>query len=627
MNAASRDANQTTSAARANIGPDDAVRIVWILFRLAIVTFTAGGILIEHGFFNKLIAVSVIHIGQLVLLGIYFYDLTRSGLKKRFPLPGQQLTWFDFMLSAIVFVSALVQWWYPHLPLWRVIEAIITVLFLTETWRLQVAISRKVSRPGLLFPLSFLTLIILGTLLIKLPVATAHTYDVGTGVYTLTAPAITWLDAAFTMTSAVCVTGLTVCNTAEQFSPFGQIIIALFIQLGGLGIIIFGSILVILIGRRFSLADNINLSRMLNDMPLAHIRGFVLFIILTTVVIELIGAAAMYPLWQGDGIDLSVRQRIGLSMFHAISAFCNAGFDITGRSMVQYRYSLLTHAVILPLLVIGGLGFPVLENFFHIARSRLIKRFNQGSFKRGLVAGNSVDLSQSRLSLHSKVVLTTSACLFLYGLIVIAAGQLMPYCTDRQSVEPLDMSGIGYTIADAGFMSLTARTAGFNSMPMDQIQPAGRFCLVTLMFVGGSPGSTAGGVKTTVLALLILSVVATLRQRKETEAFGRSVEDSFVRKAATLGICYLTLIVLSTVLLLCTQPFGMESILFEVVSAASTTGLSLGITSDLTVFGKVVLILTMFFGRIGPLALIAAVTFRKGVRRPYTYPHESVVLG
>ncbi len=620
MNATGSDLKSSTASAEYHRAGREVIRLHWILLRLGVVTVAAGGVLIEHGFFRPVFDETMLHLVQLVLLGVYYIDLISRGLKKQFSMPGQQLTWFDFVLTAVVVIAGTVHFFVLKRYLWCVVEVVIILLFLTETWRFQVAYTRRVARPGLLFPLSFLTLIVLGTLIIKLPVATSHTIDPSTGEIEQTAASLSWLDAAFTMTSAVCVTGLTVRSTADQFSPFGQMVIVLFIQLGGLGMIIFGSVLAMLIGRRFSLSDSMNMSRMLNDIPLSHIRVFVRFIVTTTIVIELIGAAALYPLWDHAG-NITVSHRIGLSLFHSISAFCNAGFDITGDSLLPYRRSLLAHGVVLPLLVVGGLGFPVLENIFQVIRTRVVGLLGRTGNR---TAGRAVDLSKSRLNLHSKLVLTTSLVLFVYGFIVIGGGQLVSHL---RSGETFGLGLAGRMFADAGFMSLTSRTAGFNTMPISEIEPAGRFCLMSLMFIGGSPGSTAGGVKTTVLALLVLSVAATLRQRKETEAFGRSIPDTLVRRAAALGICYFGLIVISTILLSCSESFSFEAVLFEVVSASATTGLSLGITDDLTTFGRAVLIPTMFLGRIGPLALIAAITFRQGVRRPYAYPHETVGLG
>jgi trk system potassium uptake protein TrkH len=588
---------------------------------LLLTGLAAGGLVLEHGFYELPVALPVIHLAEAAALVLYFVDVVYRSVRDKPPIPGQRVGWLDVLLMAVVVVSGLLRQFHQTSFESLVFEVSLALLFLSELWRFNVAMSRWLARPGLVLPLSFAILIGLGTPLLKLPVAV----PVG--------QSLSWLDSWFTITSAVCVTGLTVRTTATQFTPFGQTVIAVFIQLGGLGIIIFGSMLAMVFGGGLSLRENLNLSQMLNDLPLRRLSSFVRFIVVTTLGIELAGAALMYPMWEDPvGGALTVGQRTGLSVFHAVSAFCNAGFDITGDSMVAYRYSALTHGVVALLIVVGGIGFPVLDNVARVVAGRLRQRLR----RHAGTAERSVDLASRRMSLHAKVVLTTTACLYLYGVVTIAAGQLMPYVyealdqgvtANAQEAGELTLAKAGGIVADASFMSITSRTAGFNSMPMDQLQGAGRFAVVTLMMVGGSPGSTAGGFKTTVLALLVLSVVATIRQRRETEVFGRAVSDSLVRKAGTLVICYLSMMTFSTLLLTLSEPYPFEMLFFEVVSAAATVGLSLGITADLTSFGKVVIIATMFLGRVGPLALLGALVFRRRIERPYAYPHEDVVLG
>jgi trk system potassium uptake protein TrkH len=342
---------------------------------------------------------------------------------------------------------------------------------------------------------------------------------------------------------------------------------------------------------------------------------------------------------------LTPLRRIGLSLFHSVSAFCNAGFDLTGASLVPYRNSSLTYFVVGPLIILGGLGFPVLNNIVEVARDRFRRVrwravWNRVTYRRDplhparLVTSN--DQPRRRLTLHTKLVLVTTLALFLWGLLTIGAAQILSRrglvpeaapTTQPQLVLESTQRGVVGAIADASFMSISARTAGFNSLPMDQLEPASRFSIITLMIVGGSPGGAAGGLKTTVLAVLLWSVLSTIRQRRETEVFGRAIADSLVRQAGTVAICYLMLIVVSTLLLSLSEKASFGVILFEAVSAATTTGLSLGLTFELTPFGKVVIIATMFLGRVGPLALFAALVFRHGPQRPYAYPHESVALG
>lgn len=463
------------------------------------------------------------------------------------------------------------------------------LLFCGEAWRLNASLAQTMRNPAMLFPLSFLVLIVIGTALLKLPVSVEPDQSLST------------LDAAFTMTSAVCVTGLVVKDTATEFTPFGQMIIALFIQLGGLGVIIFGSTLALLLGSRMTSHDTLTLSEALDDLPAHRVATFVRFIVISTICIEAIGAMLLLPVWDGD---LTFERRLGLSVFHSISAFCNAGFDITGQSMVPYRTSVLPHLLIVPLIVLGGIGFPVI---FELG-SRVLRRWR--AKRRGQVA------VLPPLSLHARLVLVTTLALYLGGVCVVFLSQ----------VTGGTPASLWTHLTDAHFMSVSARTAGFNVLPMNELGPGSRFMLMLLMLVGGSPGATAGGIKTVTLAVLVLSVVATIRQREETEAFGRCISDSLVRKSAAIAFCMLALIGLSTLALSMTEEARFEAIVFECVSAATTTGLSLGLTGVLTSAGKVVLILTMFLGRVGPLTLFAVLLRRSRAQR-YQYPHEQVALG
>lgn len=604
------------------------------LGRLALTLLAAAVVVLEHGFFRPPAPVWAMHLVQCLALLGYGLELERRHRRGGDPFATPRGRWLEIGLLVVAFSGLVMSLFAGAEAYWRLVEAVSIWFFLMESWRLNVALSRALARPGLLLPLSFALLILIGTPLLMTPRATPHVFDESLNAFISVGEPITFSEALFTATSAVCVTGLIVRDTARDFTPFGQAIIGSLIQLGGLGIIIFGSMLVTLLGQSLSLKENLNLRDMLNDQPMHKLRGFVRFIVLTTIGIELIGAAAMYPLWDDPvGGVLSTAQRAGMSLFHAVSAFCNAGFDITGHSLVGYRYSpLLTHAVIVPLIVVGGLGFPALENLFSVARARLSGWMRYTPVRPGIP----VDITAGRLSLHTKIVLTAAACLYLWGVVTIGAGQLMPYLYEsmQQGVtahvdrpDPLTISSFGGLLADASFMSVTSRSAGFNAMPMDELEPAGRFAVMTLMMVGGSPGSTAGGFKTTVIALLALSVFATIRQRPRAEAFGRTIADSLVRKAATIGLCYLLLVTLSTMLLCLSEPYPFQKLAFEAVSASTTTGLSLGITGDLTGFGRAVIIATMFLGRVGPLALLGAMTFSRGAGRPYRYAHEAVALG
>jgi trk system potassium uptake protein TrkH len=627
--------NIPTAQAPLSPAHEPGLRHIWPshLGRLVLTLLAVAVVVLEYGFYQPPAPIWAMHMIQCLALMGYGLELERRRLRGNDAFATPHGRWLEIGLFALALFGLIMSLAVDAKPYWHLIEAVAIWFFLMESWRLNVALSRALARPGLLLPLSFALLIFIGAPLLMAPRATPHVFDSSFDAYIPVGEPLSLGEALFTATSAVCVTGLVVRDTARDFTPFGQAVIGSLIQLGGLGIIIFGSMLVTLLGQNLSLKENVSLRDMLNDQPMHKLRGFVRFIVLTTIGIELIGAALMYPLWDDPvGGALSTAERAGMSLFHAVSAFCNAGFDITGHSLVGYRHALLTHVVVVPLIVVGGLGFPALENLIGVARARFTRLIRYTPVRPSIPT----DLTASRLSLHTKIVLTATACLYLWGVVTIGAGQLMPYLHEsmQQGVtahvdrpDPLTVSSFGGLLADASFMSVTSRTAGFNSIPMDELQPAGRFGVMTLMMVGGSPGSTAGGFKTTVIALLVLSVVATIRQRPRAEAFGRTIADSLVRKAATIGLCYLLLVTISTMLLCLSEPFTFQALAFEAVSASTTTGLSLGITEDLTGFGRAVIIVTMFLGRVGPLALLGAMTFSRSTERPYRYPHEAVAIG
>lgn len=609
------------------------------------VLLTAGaalGVMLLHGFDPPaagLVPPWVILLGQLVLIIAYYADVVIRQGSGRQPIPEQRFDWIDTLIlialgtgvlgEAVGLVVTPATLAAPGpLPPWLIAELAMVWLFITEIWRLNIAISRRLRHPGILFPLSFLFLIAIGTLLIKMPLASTP------------GERLSWLDALFTMTSAVCVTGLVVKDTAHDFTPLGQTIIAIFIQLGAIGFILAGSMVALLLGQRITLRGTLDMSAMLQNQPVDRLKRFTRFILISIIMVELIGALAMYALWRdlpGEA-PMTPTRRLGFSLFHTISAFCNAGFDITGQSMVPYRYSSLAHLVIAPLIIIGGIGFPVLFNLAAVVRCRIqthLTNLNQSGFLPQrlqiprLPLGPMPDLAERRLTLHTRLVLVTTIAVYIAGMGLIGLSQAALWgggYLPTPEAAALTPAGIARTLADASFMSITARTAGFNTVPMEEIQPAGRFILMCLMFIGGSPGGSAGGIKTAVVAVLFASVISKLRDRNAVEVFRRSINDSIVRLAATVTVCYFALIVIAVLLLTLSEPVDLDIIIFEAISAATTTGLSLGLTPHLTPFGKVIIILVMIFGRIGPLALFAALVLRRRGDRPYAYPHESVAL-
>jgi len=438
--------------------------------------------------------------------------------------------------------------------------------------------------PARVLAVSFLAAILVGTVLLSLPFCTSEgrTTDA--------------LDALFTATSAVCVTGLIVKDTPNHFSPAGQVVILALLQLGGLGIMTFSTLILLTARRKVAVRERLLIQASFHpgipkDFP-SLVRGIFLF----TFGIEAAGAAALF-LWfyprfgAGRGIELAV--------FHSVSAFCNAGFSLFSDSLSGYRGHAGLVLTVAALIVLGGIGFPVLRESVALAAARLQGR-------------------RFQTTLHFKIVVATT-------LILVIAGGAGIYVLERGA--SMAAYPEGEKVLASLFQGITPRTAGFNSVPIETLGSASVLFLIFLMFIGASPASTGGGVKTTTAAVLALIVRARARARDSIPAFHRTLGPEIAVRAATLIALGLLVIFAAGTALLAVQPgLGMKEALFEVFSAFGTVGLSLGVTPGLTPAGKVVVILTMFVGRVGPLTLLYAVSRRKP-RGHYTYAEESLLVG
>lgn len=415
-----------------------------------------------------------------------------------------------------------------------------------------------------------------------------------------------WLDSLFTAASAVCVTGLIVVDTATYFTTAGQAFVLLLVQLGGLGVIVFATVIIAALGRRLSLRHEALVANTAEVVPHVDYQHLVRNVILFTLAFEAIGALALYALWVPD---LGWGGAAWPAFFHSISAFCNAGFSVYSDSLVGYQEAPATLAVVMALIVVGGIGFLTLEELVLLVRSRRAGR-------------------RLRLSLHSRLVLATTAVLLAAGWALFT---LFEWAVTFGEMPPWAR------VLNGLFMSVTARTAGFNTVDYGAATDATNFLTVLLMFVGGSPGSTAGGAKTTTVAIIALLAWSRMRGSTATSLWGRTIPEETVQRAVGLFVVATFVTTVAVFVFTATEipadlqarvPRGFLKYLFEAFSAFNTVGLSMGVTADLSPAGRVTTVLLMFLGRVGPLAFAAALARPR--RQPvggFRYAHEDVVIG
>ncbi len=438
--------------------------------------------------------------------------------------------------------------------------------------------------PARLLLLSFLMVITIGTLFLMLPASTADR---------LGAP---FLDALFTSTSATCVTGLIVQDTGSYFSFFGQIVILLLIQTGGLGIMTFSTLFAMILGRRLGLRHEEYMLGIMDQRSSVDMYRLIIQIIRITLIVELSGGILLF-------LKFLTTMDSGAAafdaLFHAVSAFCNAGFSLNADSLCRYAGDAYINLVFMALIVIGGLGFVVLNELV-----------------RNTQRGNPFTISWQRLSVHTKLILSVSAALLVIGTLSVFFFEF--------DNTMLDLSTSDRLLA-AAFQSVTFRTAGFNTIDIGKFREVTLLIGVILMFIGASPASTGGGIKTTTLAVLILSVRSLLYSRDKVEVWHRTIPPQTVYKSIAILFFSLSFLILFTILLIETQEGEFLDILFETASAIGTVGLSTGVTNTLNGAGKVMLSILMYMGRVGPLTVALALGEVKKVN--ITYPTTDINVG
>lgn len=430
----------------------------------------------------------------------------------------------------------------------------------------------------------FVLVILAGSILLMLPFATAG------------GESASFWDALFTATSASCVTGLVVQNTATYWSFFGQFIILLLIQIGGMGVVTMAIIIVVISGRKISLMQRSTMQEAIAAPSVGGIVRLTRFIIQTSIVIEFIGAAVLFPVFIRNH---SLPKALWYSLFHAVSAFCNAGFDLLGEqepfvSLTSYAYHPWVNIVIMLLIIVGGIGFGTWNDV----------REHKWNFHR--------------YTMQSKVIFLMTALLILLPAVFF-------FFVDLSQPKWNDIS-IGGKILNALFQSVTMRTAGFNTLDLAEFSEGGRMIMIILMLIGGAPGSTAGGMKVTTAAVLLISAAAVFQRREEVRCFGRRIAPETVRYGATVLILYLVMSLVGAISISCIEGLPILDCLFEASSAVGTVGLSLGLTPKLSMISRGIIVVLMYVGRVGGLTLVFAAMSRK---RPHVskLPLGKIVVG
>lgn len=424
----------------------------------------------------------------------------------------------------------------------------------------------------------------MGCLLLMLPSSTVE--KVGTS----------FSDALFTSTSAICVTGLVIHDTASYWSMQGQLIIMVLIQIGGMGVITAASAIAILSGKKIGLMQRSTMQESISATQVGGIVRLTGFILRAMLAIELLGAICMAPVFCEE---FGMKKGVWYAVFHSVSAFCNAGFDLMGMnqpfsSLTGFNGNTTINLAIMALIVIGGIGFLTWDDIWHHR------------------------LHFHKYRLQSKVILTVTILLILLPALYF-------YFYEFGRAEWTDLSEKERILASA-FQSVTPRTAGFNTVDLNRMSEPSQLIIILLMLIGGSPGSTAGGFKTTTLAVLLLTSFAVFFRKEDVQCFGRRIPSETVKNAATILFLYMSLFLLGGVVISCVDQVPLMGALFETSSAIGTVGLSLGLTPQLSLFSHMLLILLMFWGRVGGLTLIFAVVSGHRFTKS-KLPQEKITIG
>ncbi len=523
---------------------------------------------------------------NLGILGVFIFDVLLRLFLSKSKTDHIKHNFIDFLVFVplLQFVYNL-QHTTSYVIAWQIVIIAMLVSRIRKVTKLIELLSLK---PAHLMIASFAFTICVGAVLLMLPIATK------------TGAKIPFIDAFFTATSATCVTGLIVKDTASYFSRFGQMVILGLIQIGGLGIMTFSVSLSLILRKRIQMRQQVVMKDVLNQDTMSNIKDLVLFVIKMALIFELIGAVLLFFAWKGRFFS-NIFTTAYHSLFHSISAFCNAGFSTFSDSLMQFSADISTNLIICFLIISGGLGFMVIKDLLDHLKNLFKRR------------GKKV----LRLRIQTKVVLGMSLFLIIFGAVAIYAME------QGRSLSSLSSEG---KMLIPFFQSVTTRTAGFNTCDISRLSVSTLFCMIIFMFIGGSPGSTAGGVKTTTISVLWFTIKSGLRQKENVESFKCTIPYEIIQKSVTVLAYSLFIIVMFALVLMHIEQKGFLDVLFETVSAFGTVGLSTGITPQLSAEGKLLISLLMFIGRLGPLTIAYAFIRDKKPAR-YKYAEESVMIG
>lgn len=565
------------------------------LFLIALLAFST--FILQYGFYISDDLNAFLNNLNLLIFGLFiFYQIGRIYYaEERWEYVKSR--WFDILILLLILIYSvfflLIPSMFTSLAGWFnvldlnlfyiiVIQIYILISLVVKAVRLSHLIAEYKIQPAKIFLISFLLLILFGTGLLMLPKATVSGQ-------------ISFLDALFTSTSAVCVTGLTVVDTATYYTKFGQLVILGLIQIGGLGVMTLTTFFALFFAGGLGIKERVLIGDLIEEERLGQIKFTLIQIILTTLIIEGVGAFLIFHSF--ENLNLNFNERIFQSIFHSISAFCNAGFSTFSENLMYdgIRYNYLTVGTVGMLIVLGGLGFGTISNLMTLFKSPFVKKSRY-------------------LNTQTKIVLISTFFLIIFGAIITFLFE------NNNTLANLTLD---QKILASIFQSITTRTAGFNTISINNILIPTSLIYILLMFIGASPGGTGGGIKTTTAFISFVAIYDYIRGKKKIELFKRQIPDEIIHRVYLKIAFSLGLIFTSTIIMTFTEKFQLIDILFEQISAFGTVGLSRCITFYLSDTGKLIIILLMYIGRVGPITFLTSLS-KETTPPKYDYPTEYV---